>query len=597
MVTKKYIPSTMKKMNNWIFWRKELRDGRTTKIPINAKTFGNAMSNNPDTWCTYEYVYKNFDKSKVNGAGFMLPLDKSITMIDLDHCIENGKINQFALNIMNCFKDTYIEISQSGTGIHIFVLGGVEKSVKTTEIEIYSEKRFCALTGNALQAMDLAEHQKELNILFEQYGKKIIETPIIKSTGDLDVREIMQIIRKSRNADKFNQYFNGEVPANSENTLGLASILAFYCGNDEGKIKQIIEMSGMYREKCNRATNGRTWLDLVIETAIKSSTEVYEPRLNNYYQKQEDKTRELIMKIENQEYSAKFIRLSDVIDKDESNTFFVKSNFLPLDKSIIGFAEDEVSVWSGLNGSGKSNFLNQQILEYASQGLKTMLFSGEMPDYSIRNILMKMVAGKENLKQNKDGVSWYIPDDKKKAYILNWLDRYVYLYRNDSSMDAKEVINAIKYIVTQGVKVIILDNLMTLNLASYNNKDKYEAQSMFAKDLAKLAKSLHIHIHIVMHPRKAGGFLRKEDISGSADLSNAVDNVLIIHRVNNDFKKRSTEILGANANSLFAYDNVIEICKNRRNGAQDVYIGLYFEKETKKFVSSERENKQYLRWI
>lgn len=301
---------------------------------------------------------------------------------------------------------------------------------------------------------------------------------------------------------------------------------------------------------------------------------------------------------EQENYSKRFSKMSEIQRIDDNEIKYIKSNFSQIDRSIIGFAEGEVSVWSGLNGSGKSNFLTQQILEYAMQGVKTMLFSGEMQDFVIQNTMIKMVAGKDKLTPSSDGTYWFLQDEKRRKIILSWLDKYVYLYKNEYSMSAKEMLNSIVYSIKKyGVKMIIIDNLMTIDLHSYD-KDKYEAQSMFVKDLAKLAKGFNVHIHIVCHPRKSAGFLRKDDISGTADLSNAVDNVFIIHRVNKDFVKRSADILDSTAiKQLSQFSNIIEICKNRRHGAQDVYIGLFFEPETKKFMGVDRANKEYMRWI
>ena len=74
-------------------------------------------------------------------------------------------------------------------------------------------------------------------------------------------------------------------------------------------------------------------------------------------------------------------------------------------------------------------------------------------------------------------------------------------------------------------------------------------------------------ILIIAHPRKTTTFLRKTDISGSGDLSNAVDNVFIIHRVNNDFVKHSGEFYGTQkAAEYFTFHNVVEVCKNRDLG-------------------------------
>lgn len=588
MNTTKFIPLTMKKLNNWVYWKKLERDGKTTKIPVNVLTGNNAMSNNPKTWVSYDTA-TSMKNDYVNGLGFMLPLDESITMIDLDHCIDGDRISDFAQNVLSRFKDTFVEVSQSGSGLHIYVKGKIKRSIKNKQIEIYSKTRFCATTGNALQCFDLAEHQAELDLLYQKYGKEEPKHEVITSVSEMTIQDIMQVIRSSKNADKFNYYFNnGE--ANSENTLGLCSILAFYCGNDKRKIKDIFRMSNLMRDKCDSRRGNQTWLDYVIDEAVKSNTQIYEPK-KEYI---EPPIKERAEKIEEDELRNRFTTISEIEDVDEDKIKYIHSGFSSLDKQIIGFAEDEVSVWSGLNGSGKSNFLLQQILEYAVQNQKTMLFSGEMQDYVLRNILIRMVAGKSLLRQSKKGI-YYLPDGAKKKTILNWLNNYVWIYKNSCSMEVREVLDAIKYVVKkQNVKMVILDNLMTLNLRSLSS-DKYEAQSIFAKELARIAKELHIHIHVVMHPRKASGFLRKDDISGSADLSNAVDNVFIIHRVNNDFKSRVVDTYGKKeVTPLFSFNNVIEVCKNRRNGVQDSLIPFYFEPESKRFVSAAKESRVYI---
>ena len=292
-----------------------------------------------------------------------------------------------------------------------------------------------------------------------------------------------------------------------------------------------------------------------------------------------------------QEQTGRFKTSKQIKRVNESDLEIVKSGFAELDKKIRGFIMGEISVISGLNSSGKSNLMLLEMLNFALQGYRTLLFSGEMQDYIIKNTLMRMVAGKNNLKPSEDEIYYYIESEELKTRIDNWLNDKFCLYNNECSMKARDLIIAIKDIVKNGVKIIILDNLMTIDLKDYD-RDRYEAQSMFIKELTNLAKKLNIHIFIVMHPRKVMGFLRKEDISGTADLSNAVDNVFIIHRNNMDFQKRSTETFGntLKQNGLYDYDNVIEVCKNRQYGAQDFFVGLYYEKETKKFVNEKGEH-------
>jgi len=104
---------------------------------------------------------------------------------------------------------------------------------------------------------------------------------------------------------------------------------------------------------------------------------------------------------------------------DESKLEFVQSKFTNMDKKIRGFIMGEITVVSGLNGSGKSNWLLQEMLNFAIQGYKTLLFSGEMRDYIIKNTLMRMIAGKKNLESNEDEIYYYIKNEKVRKEIEN----------------------------------------------------------------------------------------------------------------------------------------------------------------------------------
>ena len=593
--TQKYIPESMKQQNNWVLWKLEDQTNdrgeiRKTKIPIQAVGKKNAMSTEPKTWTDWNTMLKNKGEF---GIGFVLPLDGSMTMIDLDHCINGDKITPFAKSIVERFYNTYMELSQSGTGIHIFVLGSVPTAVKKDEIEIYSSKRYCAMTGNSLRPIEVANYQEELNKLYMEYHKEEPKAERITSVTDMDVGDILNVIRNSRNAEKFNQYFNGLVEKNSENTLGLATMLAFYCGNDKAKIEQIMMMSGLVRDKFKSRRAGDTWLGIVIDKAISSTREVYDPNRNTLQGKVHyDEPRDLKLmaqQIDEDTYAMRFKTLADITSEPADKIEYVKSGFYNLDEHISGFAPGEVSVWSGVNGSGKSNFLLQECLEFANQKVKTMLFSGEMKDSTIKDMACKMCVGKEGLVQHEN--YWLIKNSHSEELAIAWLSKYLLVYNNEASTEASEMIQAIRYAVSKGCKVVILDNLMTLDLRNLD-RDKYEAQSIFAKMLATLAKELNIHIHIVMHPRKVTGFLRKEDISGSADLTNAVDNVFIVHRVNQDFKNRLQEFDKMAVNEFGKFDNIVETCKNRRHGYQG-FIGLFFHPETKTFSKEKYQEKRY----
>ena len=141
---------------------------------------------------------------------------------------------------------------------------------------------------------------------------------------------------------------------------------------------------------------------------------------------------------------------------------------------------------------------------------------------------------------------------------------------------------------------------MALDVGEKNRRNEYEAQTKFMWDLKRMAEVTNAHVLLVAHPRKAMGFLRLEDISGTANIGNIADNVFIIHRVNADFETKGKEILKATGyDYLIKGDratrctNVIEIAKDRERGTCDVFVPLYYEAKSKRLLNYRAEVWQY----
>ena len=303
------------------------------------------------------------------------------------------------------------------------------------------------------------------------------------------------------------------------------------------------------------------------------------------------------IEFDKENYGARLIPFNRVKRKDKTDYVYVKSGYEKIDKLIGGFVLGQVSVWSGLNGSGKSTFLNQQVLEYIRQGYKVMLFSAELMDYSIKNSIYRLVAGQKYLTPSEDRTYYYLADNRIKQAIDDYIGDKLLIYRNQCDKKPKEIMETIRYAKEKmGVQMVILDNLMTMDLKEYRQNNKYDAQSEFIKALTNFAKEIQVHIHIVMHPTKTTGFLRKNDISGSADLSNAVDNIFIVHRNSNDFKRSYKEFNPRikDDDELFDCDTYVEICKNREEGIQDRLLCFYFLKITKQIVEEENTEIPYI---
>lgn len=286
-----------------------------------------------------------------------------------------------------------------------------------------------------------------------------------------------------------------------------------------------------------------------------------------------------------------FLRLCDIKNLDRSQIVSIKTGITELDKKLIGMNKGEMSIWSGGNGSGKSTLLSQIALETIQGGFRCAMFSGELTNNRAKNWLQLQAAGRQNVRQSLDGVSYYVPKAEAQA-IDDWAADKLWIYNNNYGSKINGVIaDFCAHAKKHQTDVIIIDNLMSLDLTEMSG-EKYDRQTSLALRLSALAKELNVHIHFVCHPRKPVGFLRKADISGTADLTNAADNVFMVHRVNSDFLKLGGDYLGKSKIEKYKdFSNVIEIMKNRDLGVLDEFVGMYFEPQSKRMLNERHENK------
>jgi len=329
-----------------------------------------------------------------------------------------------------------------------------------------------------------------------------------------------------------------------------------------------------------------SWRDL----RLKYDPHAYDkPQIEQYSYKQSyiQERKKYQIKDENPELGKKWLSLSDIKKINLSETKTIKTGFKELDKKIYGLNLGEVTLLSGSNSSGKSSWLNCLILNVINTGNKVALWSGELPPEKLKIWIHNAAAGKEHIIPKRSG-DFTIYETKYNAAskIDEWLDGKFFLFNNEYSNKWQQILNDISELLKLGVNLFILDNLFSMDIDIFDG-DKNNKQKELILQICNLAKTNKIHIILVAHPRKSTGFLRKTDISGTADLTNAVDNVFICHRVNNDFMKSGGEFLGATKIQEYsAYGNCIEICKNRMFGVVDQLIGMYYEVESRRFKNT-----------
>lgn len=204
-----------------------------------------------------------------------------------------------------------------------------------------------------------------------------------------------------------------------------------------------------------------------------------------------------------------------------------------------------------------------------------------------------VAAGKNNLRLSQYGDGKYYVPNNIAERIDQWLDGKFFLYNNDYGNSWQQIFHDMELLLKAGVKIFALDNLFSLDIDILDG-DKNSKQRNLILQIKDFAKKNQVHIILVAHPRKVTTFLRKNDISGTSDLQNAVDKIFIIHRVNNDFFRAGAEFFGQCEIKRFqGFGNVVEVCKERLYGVVDLMVGMHYEIESRRFKNTIEEDIHY----
>lgn len=142
------VPAELKERARWI--RHE------AKRPITAKGWYCSVTDSK-AWASFEdaKASKNGD-----GLGFVLNGD-GVVCVDLDDCVVDGVVSVEAQAVIDSLPRTFVELSPSGRGLHVWGFGTVETGRRFErdglKVEVYGDARYLTVTGNALVDAPLAE--------------------------------------------------------------------------------------------------------------------------------------------------------------------------------------------------------------------------------------------------------------------------------------------------------------------------------------------------------------------------------------------------------------------------------------------------------
>lgn len=233
----------------------------------------------------------------------------------------------------------------------------------------------------------------------------------------------------------------------------------------------------------------------------------------------------------------------------------VSLGFPNLDAILGGCREQEVTVWTGRNGDGKTTFLNQLMLNFVAKESKVCMASLEMKPAWVGRWMMYQ-AGCE-------------PTPEGATKFKGILKGSIVVVDNHGMTKGKELLEWFEYIARRwGCQHYVLDSLMRVDIGQ--GEGWLQRQTDFMNGLVQFAIDWGVHVHLVAHPRKGTAdseHVDKVDIAGSYDITNLASNVISIRR------NKESEGPGA----------TLEVMKNREMGRLGK-VKMAFDRERRRFV-------------
>lgn len=157
------LPAPLQPMAAWpqfVVWRLEWNEERKKwdKIPYSPKGYKSA-STKPTDWGTYEDAKAALDRSAGHyvGIGFVFTERDPFWFLDVDGAYDAAaqSWSPVALEICAALAGAAVEVSQSGTGLHLIGSGTPPADHgnrnQSLRLELYTKERFVALTGTNAQ--------------------------------------------------------------------------------------------------------------------------------------------------------------------------------------------------------------------------------------------------------------------------------------------------------------------------------------------------------------------------------------------------------------------------------------------------------------
>lgn len=259
---------------------------------------------------------------------------------------------------------------------------------------------------------------------------------------------------------------------------------------------------------------------------------------------------------------------------------------MPFDRvrHLVRFRPSELSIWCGINGHGKSQFIGQIIADYLINSYTIFAVSLELKNVTFLAKLYRQMSASR------------CPTSEHIKKISSLYGDKLILYDKTSTADIKELLTIFEYVYKRyGVTVFVIDSFMKLNV----REEDYSAQKIILDMICDFKNKYDCHIHLITHPRKGANEYEqpnKFDVKGSGGITNLADNCFTIWRN----KKKHDEIADIVEKGfipdreLLSKPDAVINCTKQRNGEWEGKLYLWFDADTFQFLEKNKSPKVYV---
>lgn len=274
--------------------------------------------------------------------------------------------------------------------------------------------------------------------------------------------------------------------------------------------------------------------------------------------------------------------IDDFFENQSDDTQGFGSGWEKLDEEDIKFRPNELWGVCGINGHGKSMWLNQLALNAVQQDQKVLIASMEMTPKATMGRMVRQAAGSAN------------PPQPYRKKLLEWMCPNLWLFVDKLTPKPEDLMSCFEYAYRRyGINTFIVDSLTNMV-----RQDDYEGQQKFIEKLVNFKLSFPVTVFIVTHVRKGESEYaapNKYDVKGSGSITDLADGFLSVWKNKRKTEQlEQSEMLGEEPDEQYTkqWDMYLEVLKNR-NGQYEGKVGFEFDSECCQYRDRKKGKPRY----